>query len=75
MNPTLSRFNGDEQTKAELIAYLHDFIAEEGVRRMFARESVEHIADAKELIDGAFEQLSIDYGIKNKTKETTNESR
>lgn len=71
----LRQFNGDEGTKTALIEYINNIIAEEGVRRMFTREDVSHIADAKILIDKAFEQLSIDYAIPTKQSEPVNPAR
>ena len=72
---TLRRFNGDKTTKEELRAYIIEYIGREGVYRMFQRQSVEHIADACELIQKAFDQLDIDYGIKEQPTTYTNEAR
>lgn len=72
---TLRRFNGDKTTKEALREYIIEHIGREGVYRMFNRQSVEHIADACELIQKAFEQLDIDYGIKEPTTTYTNEAR
>lgn len=72
---SLRRFNGDKHTKEELRAYLIDYIGREGIYRMFNRQSVEHIADACELIQKAFEQLSMDYAVPKQQPEHTNEAR
>lgn len=71
----LQRFNGDIHTREAFKAYLEQFIASEGIRRMYLREDVAHIADAKELIDKCFQQLEMDYGIPERKKETVNEAR
>jgi hypothetical protein len=75
MNDILRAFNGDVHTKEALKAYIDNFIGQEGVRRIFDREDVSAVADAKELIDKMFEQLEIDYGIPKPKKEHQNESR
>lgn len=72
---TLRRFNGDKTTKEDLRAYIVEHIGREGVYRMFNRQSVEHIADACELIQKAFEQLDTDYGTQAPTTTHTNEAR
>jgi hypothetical protein len=75
MENLLRKLNGDKSTKEALQQYLTDIIAEEGVRLMFDKKDVSHIADAKMLIDKAFEQLSIDYGVPEKKPEQTNIAR
>jgi len=71
----LRRFQGDVATREEVQQFVIDFIAEEGIKLMFERKDVSHIADAKMLIDGAFDKLHILYGIKNPPTENTNTSR
>lgn len=75
MNELLRQFDGDIHTKDALISFIHQFIAIEGVRRIYAKESVDAVADAKELIDKAFSQLSIDYGLTITAPAPINESR
>ena len=75
MSNLILQFNGDVSTKEAVQEYITSFIAKEGVRRMFSKEDVSHIADAKLLLDGAFEQMSIDYGIPTKPTEPTNQAR
>ena len=75
MSNLILQFNGDITTKEAVMEYITDFIAKEGIRRMFAKEDVSHIADAKILLDGAFEQMQIDYGLKQKPTESINEAR
>lgn len=71
----LQNFNGDIHTKAEVLAFIENFIAEEGLRRIYNREDVSSVADAKELIDKAFEALDLAYGIKTPEKTHTNNAR
>lgn len=71
----LRRFNGDKTTKDALRAYIIEHIGKEGIYRMFNRADVSHIADACELIQKAFDQLDIDYGIQEPNTTYTNEAR
>ena len=71
----LRQFNGDVGTKEAVIEYITNFISEEAIRMMFAKEDVSHIADAKILIDKAFDKLSIDYGLKEQSTTQTNQAR
>lgn len=71
----LRQFNGDVGTRDAVQQFITNFIAEEGVRRMFAKEDVSHIADAKILLDKAFDKLSIDYGVPTQPTEPINEAR
>jgi hypothetical protein len=71
----LRQFNGDYATKEALIAFVHEFINEVALKRMYAKEDVSHIGDAAVLIDGAFEKLETLYGIQDKQKQITNEAK
>lgn len=71
----LRRFQGDVSTREAVQQFITDFIASEGVRLMFERKDVSHIADAKMLIDSAFEELHTLYGIKKQSTENTETSR
>lgn len=71
----LQRFNGDFHTKEALIEYLGNFIDQEGLRRIYNKENVEAVADAKLLLLKAFEQLEIDHGVSDPKIETTNQAR
>lgn len=63
MDSLLRSFNGDIQMREAFKQYLSDFIAQEAVRLIYTRTNTDHIADAHDLINKAFEQLDIDYGI------------
>ena len=71
----LRQFNGDIATRDAVIDYIRDFIDTEGLEKMYAKKDVSHIADATDLITKAFEQLEIEYGIKDKQEEPKNASR
>lgn len=72
---TLRRFNSDKGTKADLKEYIVAFIGNKAVELMFERKDTSHIADAKDLIDQAFQQLDIDFNPKIINNEPTNEAR
>jgi len=57
MNQLLNQFYNDEQTRNELVQFLHDFIDQEAISRVYNREDVSAVADARELIDLAFSEL------------------
>lgn len=71
----LRRFNDDKHTKQALKEYLLAFISQEAVSLIFERKDVSHIADAKDLIDKAFMQIEIDYGVPAKQQKPTNEAK
>jgi hypothetical protein len=71
----LQRFNGDVKTKEALREYINQVLSEEIIRRVFARQDVSHIADAKSIIDKAFEQLSNEFATPEKAQEDTNKAR
>ena len=72
MDEVLRKFNGDPHTKDAFKGYMLSCIEAEAVKRVFNREDVTAIADAKDLIDKTFEQLGIDYGIPDKYTPPTN---
>lgn len=75
MQEHLRRFNGDVHTKEALVAFIRDFIDSEALKRVYAKEDVAAVSDARKLIDGAFEALENEYGIKQPTKPEGNPSR
>ena len=54
--------------------YIDDCFVKEAVEKMFNREDVTHIADAKELLDKAFDRMEMDFGVK-KVGNNNNEAR
>jgi hypothetical protein len=71
----LNRFTNDVVTREEVINFIHDFIDQETLRRVYNKENVSEVADAIELIDLAFSELDNLYGIKNKATKPVNEAR
>ena len=71
----LRRFQTDANLRNEVIAFIGNFIEQEAVNRVFKREDVSSVADAKELIDLAFNELENLYGIKKETPQRKNQSR
>lgn len=55
--------------------YLIDFLKVQAIEKAFNRESVEHIAEAKEVLDKAFENLEVIFASKSESKEIKNEAR
>jgi hypothetical protein len=54
---------------------LISFLEEEAVRKVFAKEDVSGIADARECIEKAFYNLEVLFGEKPKAKEQINKAR
>lgn len=71
----LRRFNDDKHTKQAVKEYVIDFIGEEAKAMIFDRKDVAHIADAKDLIDKAFRQIEIEYGVQPKQSHQINEAK
>lgn len=75
MDSLLRSFNGDIQMREAFKQYLSDFIAQEAVRLIYTRTNTDHIADAHELLNKAFEQLDVDYGITEQPTKPFNTAR
>lgn len=75
MNQLLNQFYNDEHTRNELIEFIHDFIDQEAISRVYNKEDVSAVADARQLIDLAFSELQNLYGIQTKAKKSENQSR
>lgn len=71
----LQRFQTDEHLRNEVIAFIDNFIAQEAIKRVYERKDVSAVADAKELIDLAFAEISNLYGIKDKAPISKNQAR
>lgn len=71
----LQRFNGDKHTKDALIAYLKEYFEQQIVDLAYKGEDVYPTAEAVLVMVKAFEQLEIDFGIKEKQNENTNQAR
>lgn len=75
MHERLRQFNGDVATKEALLGFIIDFINEEALKKMYAKQDVSHIGDAFSLINGAFESLETKYGIQIKQNPPTNQAK
>lgn len=71
----LKSFYEDKVTKETLLEFLVDYMNQYALDKMYKREDVSGIANAKEIIDSAFEQLDILYGIPATKKETISTSK
>lgn len=54
---SLQEFWNDKEMCANVKSYLDEFIQTEGVVKLFAKESILGIAEAKELVDKAWEKM------------------
>ena len=74
MNP-LNQFTNDVNMRDEVKGFIDAFIDTEAVKRIYAREDVSGIADAKELIELAFNDLINTYAPKNKASQPISQAR
>lgn len=72
---TLQDFWMNKEVKNTVQDYLVQFLKEEGVRKIFEKEDVSAVAEAKEMIDKAFENLDVIFQPKPKRVEQVNEAR
>lgn len=72
---SLQEFYQDKHTRENVHSYLIDFLKEEAIRKVFDKEDVSAVAEAKEMIDRAFENMDIIFKPKLETKEQINEAR
>lgn len=75
MPKSLLEFYQDTTTKDNVHSYLIDFLKEEGIRKLFAKEDVSAVAEAKEMIDKAFENMDVVFKKKEEAKPIINEAR
>jgi len=71
----LSEFYRDAATKDNVHAYLVEFLQQEAVKKVFNREDTSAVAEAKEMIDAAFNEMDYLFGGKVEKKEQVNEAR
>lgn len=72
---SLQEFYQDKDTRENVHSYLIDFLKEEAVRKIFDKEDVSAVAEAKEMIDKAFENMDVLFLPKLEAKEQKNEAR
>ena len=71
----LKDFFLNETMRNEVKAYLIDFLREQAIEKAFAKEDTSAIAEAKEVLDKAFENLEVLFAPKSEGKEPVNEAR
>lgn len=72
---SLLEFYNDKETRENVHNYLTEFLKEEAVKKVFDREDVSAVAEAKEMIDKAFENIDNMFTKKITRKEAKNPSR
>ena len=72
---SLIEFYKDEDTRENVHNYLTEFLSQEAVKKVFNKEDVSAVAEAKEMIDKAFENMGIMFQETKVGKEQINEAR
>lgn len=72
---SLQEFNDNTDLKKNVYEYLVEFCKIQAIEKTFAKEPTEHIAEAKEIIDKAFENLDLLFTPKSQGKKQVNEAR
>lgn len=75
MPNSLKDFYLNEVMRNDVRAYLEDYLKLVAIERIFEKEDVSGIADAREVIDKAFENLEATYRVASEGKELKNEAR
>ena len=75
MSPLLQQFNNDVHTRDEVIGFIHNFIDQEALRKLYKKEDVSAMSEARTLIDSAFDNLNELYGIKIPAKKKINQAK
>ena len=75
MPSALKDFYLNEVMRNDVKEYLNDFLKDEAVRMLMNREEPYAVADAKEVLDKAFQNLEVLFSPKVKEKEQINEAR
>jgi len=70
----IAEFYQNEKLREAVKSYMFAVFNQEIIDRVYQRKSVEHAADAIELVDRAFNQMELDYAPKKEAK-PTNEAR
>lgn len=71
----LKDFYLNETMRNDVRSYLIDFLKIQAIEKAFNKEGTDHIAEAKEVLDKAFENLDILFSPKSEVKEQPNPSR
>lgn len=75
MQLLLKKFHSDAEMREAVKEYIGLYFSDMVIDKAFKREDVSHMADAKEAIDGAFDNLDIMFNPKAKKNKTVNEAR
>ena len=75
MPNSLKDFFLNEVMRNDVKTYLIDSLKEQAIDKAFNREDTSAVAEAKEVLDKAFENLEILFASKQENKETKNEAR
>lgn len=68
----LKEFYTDKEMREEVYAFLVKFLELKAIEKVFDRENTDGVAEAKEMIDGAFEQLDAEFSPKAKKRDLNN---
>ena len=71
----LKDFYLNEVMRNDVKTYLIDFLKVQAIEKAFHKEPTEHIAEAKEVLDKAFNELDILFMPESEGKEIKNEAR
>jgi hypothetical protein len=71
----LKDFYLNEAMRGDVKTYLIDFLKIQAIEKSFAKEDISGVAEAKEVIDRAFENLEVLFAPKSKGKKIKNEAR
>ena len=75
MSKSLLEFYNDKDMKDNVYNYLISELEKEAIKRVFDKEDVTAVADAKIVIDNAFDNLENLFDSKAEKKEPINEAR
>ena len=75
MPSSLKDFYLNEVMRNDVKDYLLNFLKEQAIQKTFNREDVSAIAEAKEVLDNAFDNLEVLFSPKSEGKKQVNEAR
>lgn len=75
MPSALKDFFLNEVMRNEVKTYLIDFLKVQAIEKAFAKEDTSAVAEAKEVLDKAFDNLEVLFASKSEGKEIKNEAR
>lgn len=75
MPSALKDFYLNEVMREEVKTYLIDFLKVQAIEKAFNREDTSAVAEAKEVLEKAFNNLDILFASKSESKELKNEAR